>query len=302
MNWKTTLLLGLSLGWGLAVNAQEPATPEAKQEEPKKEEPKKEEPNKEEPKKEEPKKEEPKPDPNAPKYQPNDIRRPRPTVVVPPTTSTPEQTGKAPSDAIVLFDGTSLAAWQGERKPKDGETDEPQWKVENGYFEIKPGSGGIRTREKFGSCQIHFEWRTPDVVKGNGQGRGNSGIYIQGHPEVQLLDSYHNDTYPDGQAAGIYGHFPPLVNASLPPGEWQTYDIIYAAPKFDEKKKLVKKPLYTVLHNGVLVHHAVEVSGNAVECHFSLQDHGNPLRFRNFWVRRLRDYDEHPPSVELGGK
>lgn len=242
----------------------------------------------------------PKTDPNKPKYTGNDLRRPRPTVVVPPTPSMPEQAGKPPSDAIVLFDGTHFDHWQSDRKREDD--DRPQWKMADGYFEIKPGSGGIRTREKFGSCQIHLEWRTPDVVKGNGQGRGNSGFYINGHPEIQLLDSYENDTYPDGQAAGIYGFLPPLVNASLPPGEWQTYDIIYMAPRFDAKKKMTHKPQYTVLHNGVLVHHAVEVSGNAVECQFALQDHGNPLRFRNIWVRRLRGYDEHPPSVELGKK
>lgn len=264
-----------------------------------KEDPKKEDPKPEEPKKEEPKKEEP-------KYHGGDMRRPRPTTVTPPTASTEDRAGQPPSDAILLFDGVDLSQWQADRKPAEGESDEPKWKVEEGYFEIKPGSGGIHTRRKFGSCQIHFEWRSPAEVKGSGQGRGNSGFYINGHPEVQILDSFNNDTYPDGQAAGIYGHYPPLVNASRGPGEWQTYDIIYMAPqkgeKKNEKNKTNKPATYTVLHNGILVHHAAEVPGGQVECTFSLQDHGNPVRFRNFWVRPLRGYDEHPPSPELGQK
>ncbi len=268
--------------------------------EPKKEEPK-DEPKKEEPKKEEPQQEEKKPEP---KYHGNDMRRPRPTTVVPPTASTEDAAGQPPSDAIILFDGSSFSEWQADKKQDD--SDEPRWKVESNYFEIAPGSGGIHTRRKFGSCQIHFEWASPEKVKGSGQGRGNSGFYISGHPEVQILDSFNNDTYPDGQAAGIYGHYPPLVNASRGPGEWQTYDIVYMAPqksdKKDEKNKVLKPATYTVLHNGIVVHLAVEVPGNQVECNFSLQDHGNPIRFRNFWVRPLRNYDEHPPSPELGKK
>ncbi len=277
---------------------EENKTDEEKKDESKSEEPKKEEPKKEEPKPDESKKDQPKK--SGPKYRAGDMRRPRPTTVVPPVASTEEKIGLPPSDAIVLFDGRDFSQWQADRKPKEGESDEPKWKIEDGYFEIEPGSGGIHTRRKFGSCQIHFEWRSPAEVKGNGQGRGNSGFFINGHPEVQILDSFNNDTYPDGQAAGIYGHYPPLVNASRGPGEWQTYDIIYMAPQLSEKKKVEKPATYTVLHNGVLVHHATEVPGNQVECTFSLQDHGNRVRFRNFWVRPLRGYDEHPPGPELG--
>ena len=227
------------------------------------------------------------------KWRAHDMNRPRPPVIDPGTASTQEQAGRPPSDAIVLFDAKDLSQW--ERQPPKNDADqskEPKWKIENGYMEVVPRTGSIFTKEKFADAQIHIEWATPTVVKGNSQGRGNSGIFITGHPEIQVLDSYENDTYPDGQAAAIYGQYPPLVNACRKPGEWQTYDIIYEAPRLDENHKVVKPAYYTVLHNGVLVQNHVEVPGSAVECTLGLQDHGNPVRYRNIWVRRLKGYDE----------
>ena len=223
-------------------------------------------------------------------WKKGDMERPRPAVIVPPTASTPERHGLPPSDAVVLFDGKDLSHWR-MSTPSEGGDDTAKWKVENGYFEIVPKTGTLQTRDKFGDCQIHFEWATPEVVTGKGQGRGNSGFFIQGHPEIQVLDSYENDTYPDGQAAALYSLLPPLVNACRKPGEWQTYDIVYIAPKIDGGK-VVYPALFTVFHNGVLVHHAVPVPGSAVETTFALQDHGNPVRYRNFWVRKLRGYDQ----------
>jgi hypothetical protein len=228
------------------------------------------------------------------KWRAHDTNRPQPVVVLPPTVSIPEQTGQPPSDAIVLFDGRDLSQWRRQipkNDPNPADTT-PKWKVENGYMEIAPKSGTLFTTNKFSNCQIHVEWATPAEVKGNSQGRGNSGFILQGHPEIQVLDSYQNFTYADGSAAALYGQYPPLVNASRKPGEWQSYDLIYVAPRFDEEKKLVKPALFTVFHNGILVHHAVEVPGTAVECPIILQDHNNPVRYRNLWVRKLKGYDE----------
>jgi len=222
----------------------------------------------------------------------NDTNRPAPVVVTPPSPSTNDQAGRPPSDAVILFNGTDLSAFH--RFPWEDDPDKsdaPKWKVENGYTEVIPKTGTLMTREKFGDCQIHVEWATPAKVEGDGQWRGNSGIFIEGHPEVQVLDSYENSTYPDGQAAALYGEYPPLVNASRPPGQWQSYDITYIAPRLDEHGAVTKPALYTVFHNGVLVHHAVEVFGTNVKCSIGLQDHLNPVRFRNVWVRPLRGYD-----------
>ena len=217
-------------------------------------------------------------------YRKGDMERPRPAVV---ESGLGAVAGGAPSDAVVLFDGKDLSAWETAGKDEDRSA---KWKVTEGYFEVVPKTGAIRTKAKFGSCQIHLEWATPSEVVGNGQGRGNSGFFIDGHPEIQILDSYENDTYPDGQASALYSYLPPLVNASRKPGEWQVYDIVYVAPRVVGGK--VESPAtYTVFHNGVLTHHAVEVPGSAVECSFTLQDHGNPMRFRNMWVRPLRGYD-----------
>lgn len=228
------------------------------------------------------------------KYVEGDMKRPRPVVVTPPSASNQQGAGRPPSDAIVLFDGTDLAHWIAEnRKGTDGKPNlEPAWVIKNDYMECVPRGGGIGTKDSFGDCQLHIEWATPSVVKGNSQGRGNSGIMLHGIGEVQVLDSYDNDTYPDGQAAAIYHKFPPLVNASRKPGEWQTYDIIIELARVNDKTKQVERPLrITVLHNGVVVHHAVELASRQSTFRFGLQDHGNPVRYRNIWLRPLKGYD-----------
>lgn len=219
-------------------------------------------------------------------YRAHDMNRPRPPVITPPGFSTQEKAGAPPSDATVLFDGKDLSQWKRDpRKDSPPGDDKPLWKVENGYAEIVGKSGGIRTRKTFkGDYQLHLEWATPEVVSGNGQGRGNSGLFIGGFPEIQVLDSYQNDTYPDGQAAGLYSQYPPMVNASRKPGEWQTYDIFFerASPKTGGKARL------TVIHNGVVVHYLREFDSQAQEGDISLQDHLNPVRYRNIWLRPLR--------------
>jgi len=240
----------------------------------------------------EPKKDEPKKEPEKKQYKSNDMSRPRPKVVDPGTTTPSDQPGKPPADAVVLFDGTSLK----EEWTRGGKDAEPQWKIENGYAEIK--GGGINTKKRFGDSQIHIEWATPKEVKGNSQGRGNSGVYLGGFGEVQVLDSFNNDTYPDGQAGALYGRFPPLVNASRKPGEWQVYDIVAELPKTDAAGKVTRPGRITVLHNGVLVHHAVEFNNKFGEFTISLQDHGNPVRYRNIWVRKLGQYDDGTPPPE----
>jgi Domain of Unknown Function (DUF1080) len=215
-------------------------------------------------------------------YHVHDPARPIPPVVTPAT-----EPGGAPSDATVLFDGRDLSKW-----------DPPAWKVENGYMEVVPGKGDIATKEKFGDAQLHVEWATPAIVRGTSQGRGNSGVFLQGRYEIQVLDSYQNRTYADGQAGAIYGQWPPLVNASRKPGEWQTYDIFFEAPRF-EGEKLVKPAFITVIHNGVLVQLHKEAMGPTVnrqlakyvpqpaEDSLKLQNHGNPVRYRNIWIRRI---------------
>jgi hypothetical protein len=212
----------------------------------------------------------------------HDPARPLPPVVTPAA-----QPGGAPSDAVVLFDGKDLSKWES-----------PAWNVEDGYMEVIPGKGDLVSKEKFGDVQLHVEWATPAVVRGNSQGRGNSGILMQGRYEVQVLDSYENRTYADGQAGAVYGQWPPLVNASRKPGEWQTYDIIFEAPRF-EGEKLTKPAHLTVIHNGVLVQLHQEVMGPTMhrqlakyvpqpaEDSLKLQNHGNPVRYRNIWIRRI---------------
>lgn len=223
----------------------------------------------------------------------HDLNRPVPAIVDPGTASTPDQPGRPPSDAVVLFDGKDLSRWRSE---KGGPA---AWKVEKGYMEVVKGTGPIQTAQPFGDCQLHVEWAAPPPV-GESQERGNSGVFLMGQYEVQILDSYGNRTYADGQAAAIYGQYPPLVNASRPPGEWQVYDIVFEAPRFAADGKLEKPARVTVLHNGVVVHHADEPTGPTAhkarppyKAHpdklpISLQDHGNPMRFRNIWVRELR--------------
>jgi len=200
-----------------------------------------------------------------------------------------------PSDAIVLFDGKSLAAWHS----TDSTHGPAKWRVADGYMEVVAGTGAIETARGFGDAQLHVEWMAPSPGRGEGQDRGNSGVFLMGRYEVQVLDSYGNVTYPDGQASAVYGQYPPLVNASRPPGEWQTYDIVFHAPRFDAQGKLVSPARMTVLHNNVLVHDNVTLTGPTAhqrrppyEAHpdklpISLQDHGHPVRYRNIWIREL---------------
>jgi hypothetical protein len=230
----------------------------------------------------------------------HDPDRPPPPVVVPGTPSTDERPGRPPSDAIVLFDGTDLSRWSAARGGPAG------WKVAGGYMEVVRGAGDIVTRDAFGDCQLHVEWATPAPPRGEGQGRGNSGVYLMGLYEVQVLDSYENRTYADGQAAAIYGQFPPLVNASLPPGRWQTYDIVFHAPRFDAGGRLLRPARITVFHNGVLVQDNVEPTGptehkrrppysaHPPRLPLRLQDHGDPVRYRNIWIRELAAAPESP--------
>jgi Domain of Unknown Function (DUF1080) len=221
------------------------------------------------------------------KWKHGDMNRPRPRVIVPPGISSQDSAGRPPSDATVLFDGTDLNKWKHDKPGSDG-TDSALWKVENGYFEVVPKTGTLRTREKIrGDTQWHIEWATPSEVKGNGQGRGNSGIFITGFPELQVLDSHENDTYPDGQAGGLYGQYPPMVNASRKPGEWQTYDIFVERAQKDETGKATKKARISVLHNGVVIQWGREFDSTAQEGDLGLQDHGNPVRYRNIWVRAI---------------
>jgi hypothetical protein len=221
-------------------------------------------------------------------YRVHDPARPHPAAVTPAA-----QPGGPPSDAIVLFDGKDLSQWTSTRQP---------WKVENGYMEVAANAGDLRSKEKFGDVQLHVEWAAPALVRGNSQNRGNSGIFLQGRYEVQVLDSSDNLTYADGQAGAIYGQWPPLANATRKPGEWQSYDIVFEAPRF-EGTKLVKSAYLTVLLNGVLLHNRKELSGPTVhrelakyaeqpaEDSLVLQDHQSPVRYRNIWVRRLGTYD-----------
>jgi hypothetical protein len=216
--------------------------------------------------------------------------RPRPARVDPGPATAP---APAPADAIRLFDGKNLARW---RKQGGGEA---TWTVRDGYMEVAPGSGGIETVEGFGDAQLHVEWMAPLPAAGSGQNRGNSGVFLMGRYEVQILDSHDNDTYPDGQAAAVYGQFPPLVNATRAPGQWQSYDIVFRRPRFSADGRVVSPARMTVLHNGVLVHDAVELLGptsnqrrDPYVAHpdrlpVGLQDHAHPVRFRNIWVRDL---------------
>ena len=199
----------------------------------------------------------------------------------------------APSDAIVLFGGKDASKWKAQ---KDGGP--VKWKIEDNALVVAGGTGGIETKEGFGDCQLHIEWRTPAEVKGESQGRGNSGIFLMGRYELQVLDSYNNPTYSNGQAGSIYKQSMPMVNASLAPGAWQTYDVIYTAPKFNKDGMMIHPPYITVLHNGVLIQNHTAIRGTTpfvglpqVKPHgkgpIKLQDHQNPTSFRNIWIREL---------------
>ena len=223
-------------------------------------------------------------------------KQPQPPVVTPGAT-----VGQAPSDAVVLFDGSaaSMANWT---DTKGGPT---KWKVVDGALESVKRAGYLQSKQQFGSCQLHVEFATPTSgLEKSGQGRGNSGVFLMGQYEVQVLDSYENVTYPDGQAGALYGRAKPLVNASRKPGEWQSYDIIFHRPLFGEDGELKRRATFTVLHNGVLIQDNVELSGGtgwagphaASEYRkhddvgpIRFQDHGNPVRYRNVWVRPLAD-------------
>jgi hypothetical protein len=215
-----------------------------------------------------------------------EVWEPEPPVVVPGMGSLP------PSDAIVLFDGKDLNEWQ---SAKGGTA---QWTVADGAMTVAPGKGDIRTKLSFGDVQLHIEWRTPAVVESENQGRGNSGIFLAERYELQVLDSYNNRTYSNGQAGSMYKQTAPMVNACRGPGEWQTYDVIFMAPEFTEGGHLKTPARITVFHNGVLIQNATELKGGtqydrlpAYEVHgdapIRLQDHGNLVSFRNIWVRKL---------------
>jgi len=216
-----------------------------------------------------------------------EVWEPEPAVVAPGETGTP------PSDAIVLFDGTDLTTWTHEDGSAAG------WYVEDGAMTVTSGTGSIRTRQGFGDVQLHVEWRTPADVSGEGQGRGNSGIFLMERYELQVLDSYDNRTYSNGQAGAVYKQHIPLVNASRGPGEWQSYDIVFTAPHFDSDGALESPAYMTVFHNGVLIQNHVELRGpmkyigeTQYEAHADrlpllLQDHGNPVSYRNIWVREI---------------
>lgn len=211
------------------------------------------------------------------------------TIITPGATS-----ADAPSDAIVLFDGKDASKW---KSTKDGSP--VKWKIDGGAMTVAGGTGGIETKEGFGDCQLHIEWRSPSVVKGESQGRGNSGIFFMGQYELQVLDNYNNRTYANGQAASIYKQSPPLVNAARKPGEWQTYDVIFTAPVFAESGALKSPARITVFFNGVLAQNNTTIWGATqyigtplYEKHgakepLMLQDHGDAVSFRNIWIRPL---------------
>ena len=200
--------------------------------------------------------------------------------------------GEAPSDAIVLFDGKNISPWS----MLNG--DDVKWEVKDGAVTVVKGTGAIKTRNTFGDCQLHIEWRTPVKIEGEGQERGNSGIYIQERYELQVLDSYESITYSNGQAGAIYKQYIPLVNACRKPGEWQTYDVIFTAPHFSDNGRVIIPAAMTVLHNGVLIQNNVQILGPSDDrglpvyhphgkASLQLQDHGNPVSYRNIWIREL---------------
>ncbi|MFW5753612.1 MAG: 3-keto-disaccharide hydrolase [Marinilabiliaceae bacterium] len=216
-----------------------------------------------------------------------EVWEPDPPVVTPGSATAP------PSDAIVLFDGSDFDKWE----TPEGAV--PEWTLEDGAMTVKPGAGVIQTKQGFGDMQLHVEWRSPEEIDGDGQGRGNSGVFLMGRYEIQVLDCYNNSTYPNGQTASVYKQHIPLANACRKPGEWQTYDIIFTAPRFNEEGRVTHSARVTVLHNGVLVQNNVEIWGTTqfvglpqykehdMKEPILLQDHSDLVSFRNIWVREL---------------
>jgi hypothetical protein len=235
------------------------------------------------------------------KWMVHDSDRPYPRAVTPGAV-----VGAPPSDAIVLFDGKDLSQWvQMDNKRLTGKPIDPKWPVKDGYFEVGAGTGSLFSKDKFGDCQLHIEWQEDEKLFGTGQNRGNSGIYLMGLYEVQILDSYRAATYADGQAGSLYGQWPPMVNPIRKSGEWQAYDIVFEAPKWNGDK-LVSPAYMTVFFNGVVVHNRQKLNGpsahravqpyksTATEERLIIQDHNPnfPIRFRNIWIRKLNGYDQ----------
>ena len=234
----------------------------------------------------------------------HDRNRPQPPLVTPGTFSSQEHPGKPPSDAVVLFDGTeaTLSNWVADKNPAEP----TKWIVKDGALQCVPGAGYIKTKAEWGDCQLHVEWSAPAKVAGNSQGRGNSGVFLMGLTEVQVLDNFNNPTYPDGFAGSVYGVSPPMANPLVAPGQWQVYDIIFRRPVFKDGKELEPGRL-TVLINGVIAQDATPLEGGGGHMGRSksrpfpekgplkLQDHGNPVRYRNVWYRPL------PPRAVEGG-
>ena len=231
----------------------------------------------------------------------HDMSRPEPPVVRPGDQQLPVT---PPADATLLFDGTDLSGW------RNAEGGPAGWIVREDYMESVPDSGYVFTADVFGDVQLHLEFATPLQVEGNGQGRGNSGVFLMGLYEVQVLDSWNNRTYVDGQAAAVYGQYPPLVNACRPPGEWQSFDILFRRPRMRTDGTVAEPARLTVIHNGVLVQNHVRVWGPTAwlqhlpydphqdRLPISLQDHGNPVRYRNIWIRDLESRDDPAPRPQ----
>ncbi|HWQ15455.1 MAG TPA: DUF1080 domain-containing protein [Roseiflexaceae bacterium] len=225
----------------------------------------------------------------------HDMRRPRPAAITPA-----DSPAQPPAGALVLFDGSTLEGWTA----LDGTP--ARWLVRDGYLEVVPRAGDIQTIHPFGDVQLHLEWAAPVPVTGASQGRGNSGVFLMGRYEIQVLDTYDNPTYADGYAGAVYGQHPPLFNASRPPGAWQSYDVVFRRPRFDATGTLLAPALLTLFHNGVCVQNNVALRGptgwlcplpytpHADKLPLRLQDHGNPVRFRNIWALELPDPDEQP--------